>query len=361
MREIWAERVRDTRLPGSWGERLDSRPGWRLRRFLSPVQPIAWVAAGTAPARIGYGPGPLTAARRVRQMRAHRPVRLCLIEGPTPGPRFGPVTAYWVNEHSRLVHAVVDSEPERADLVWVHSQDPLGPSVRAHVDAALARVRPGVPVLNPPETYDAYHHDDTFARLSAAGVRVPDHAPRPGRLAVLKGPGQASEKRLAPYDGRLEPGWRAFAYVDARGPDGLHRRYRAFHWLGAVHAADVVGSRHWEVGLASVQTHEPTFALTGAEEEQIRRIGTTLGLDWFCVDFVRRAGDGEAVFTDVNVYPTPVVAEFVDAALGTRGRWHFLDTAARMGVPEGCGRFWPRFDAAVAARLRLAAPLRATA
>jgi hypothetical protein len=42
------------------------------------------------------------------------------------------------------------------------------------------------------------------------------------------------------------------------------------------------------------------------------------------------------------------VAEQVDAALGARGRWHFLDTAARMGVPEPQGPFWPRFDAAIA-------------
>ena len=45
--------------------------------------------------------------------------------------------------------------------------------------------------------------------------------------------------------------------------------------------------------------------------------------------------------------PTPVVAESVDEALGDRGRWHFLDTAPRMGVPEAQGAFWPRFDAAM--------------
>ena len=276
---------------------------------------------------------------------------MCLLEGPTPGARFGAVTAYWVNQHSRLVHAVVDDRPELADVVWVHTQDPVGPAQREAIETALAKVPVGVPVLNALAGYDSYHRADTFARLRAAGVSVPDPDPTVGERAVLKGPGQASEKRLETFTGELAPGWRAFAYVDARGADGLHRRHRAFHWLGVVHPGDVVGSSHWEVGLGSLHTHEPTFELTAEEVAQVRTIATTLGLDWFCVDFVRRAGDGAAVFTDVNVYPTPVVAEFVDAQLGSRGRWHFLDTAARMGVSEPYGPFWPRFDAAVEALL----------
>jgi hypothetical protein len=354
---VWSEQVRDTRLPDGWGQRLDTRTGWRLRRWASPLQPLAWLATGTPPSRIGYGPGPLTALRRRRHARAgaRKPVRLCLLEGPVRGPRFSPVTAYWVNERSRLVHAVVD-EPEGADVLWVHTQDPVAPGVRPALEAMLARARPGAPVLNPLEAYDAYHRPETFPRLREAGVRVPDPQPRPGDLVVVKGPGQMSAKTLGPYRPPLPPGHRAFAYVDARGADGRHRRYRAFHLLGAVHAGDVVSSSAWQVGLGTLEGHEPTYAMTGEEEAQVRRVGEVLGLDWFCVDHVRRSGDGRPVITDINVYPTPVVAERIDAGLGARGRWHFLDTAQRMGVPEPRGPFWPRFDAAVAALLAPTAP-----
>lgn len=344
----WSEQVRDTRLPGRWSARLDSPLGWRLRRWASPLQPLAWLATGTPPSRIGYAPGPLLALRRRRHRRAHRPVRLCLLEGPATGPRFSPVTAYWVNERSRLAHAVVD-DIDGADVVWVHSQDPLQPRVRAWLHDVLAGV--DVPVLNPPDRYDAYHRPDAFTLLRDAGVPVPDPAPSPGDLVVLKGPGQTSAKRLEPLD-VVPEGWRAFGYVDARGDDGLHRRYRAFHWLGVVHAGDVVSSSRWEVGLGSLEGHAPTFTMTDEEVRAVQRVGEVLGLDWFCVDLVRRSGDGAPFVTDVNVYPTPVVAESVDARLGARGRWHFLDTAPRMQVPEPQGSFWPRFDDALARRLR---------
>ena len=323
--------------------------GWRLRRWASPVQPVVWLATGTPPGRIGYAPGPLRAVRRARHAGLRRPVRLCLLEpGPTRGPRFSPVTAYWVNERSRLVHAVVDDQPERADLVWVHAQDPLAPPVREQVSATLARLPPHVRVINPPDAYDAYHLRGTFPRLREAGVTVPDPAPRRGQLAVVKGPGQASRKSLVRFDGSLPAGHRAFGYVDARGPDGLHRRYRAFWWLDTAHPGDVLGARDWEVGLKAYAWHQPTFQLSDAEEQQIARIAEVLGLQWFCVDFVRRAEDGQPVFTDVNVYPTPVIAEAVDDLVGARGRWHFLDTAERLGVREPQDGFWPRFDAAVA-------------
>lgn len=342
-RWVWSEQVRDTRLPGRWGQRLDTPRGWRLRRRLSALQPLVWLATGTPPSRIGYAPGPLLALRRRRHARAERPVRLCLLEGPVRGPRFSPVTAYWVNERSRVAHAVVD-DPAGADVVWVHTQDPVPAHVRAWLEERLAGVR--VPVLNRLEHHDAYHRADTFRRLRDAGVPVPDPDPAPGDLVVVKGPGQTSAKQLTRLGG-LPAGSRAFGYVDARGPDGRHRRYRAFCWLGVVHPGDVVSSTRWEVGLGTLEGHEPTYDLTEREEAAVRCVGEVLGLDWYCVDLVRRAGDGAPFITDVNVYPTPVVAEQVDAALGARGRWHFLDTAARSGVPEQHGPFWPRFDAAL--------------
>jgi len=220
-------------------------------------------------------------------------------------------------------------------------------------------VPPHVPVINRPEHYDAYHLPGTFERLREAGVRVPDPSPAPGTPAVVKGPGQASRKSLVRFEGSLPPAHRAFAYVDARGDDGLHRRYRAFWWLDGVHPGDVLGAESWEVGLKAYAQHHPTFQLTEDEDRQIRRIADVLQLQWFCVDFVRRAGDGAAVFTDINVYPTPVIAEAIDAQLLARGRWHFLDTAQRLGVSEPHGPFWPRFDAAVVRYISASRPPKA--
>jgi len=341
---VWSEGVRDSRLPGRWGPRLSrNRAGRALRQAFSPVQPLWWLASGTPADRIGYAPGPLLALRRRRQARLSRPIRLCLLEGPSTGRRFSPALAYWINERSQVVHAVVD-DPAEADVVWVHTQDPLTAPVRAWLDTTLAAV--DVPVLNRPERYDAYHLAGTFALLRDAGVPVPDPEPAIGDLVVVKGPGQMSAKSLQRLVRPLPAGHRAFSYVDARNGDGMHRRYRAFCLLGTVHAGDVIASSHWEVGLRTLEQHQPTFCLTPAEEQAVRRIGQLLDLDWFCVDFVRRAGDGSAVVTDINVYPSVVVSEAVDAALGARGRWHFLDTAERMRVPEPQGPFWPKFDAA---------------
>lgn len=345
---MWAEWVRDTRLPGAWERRLDTPAGRVVRALAAPVQPLVWRAAGTPRERIGYAPGPLLWARRREQARWHRPLRLCLLEGPAVGQRFSPFTAHWINERSQVAHAVVD-DVRGADVVWVHTQDPIAPRVRAWLQDVVADVGPDVPVLNPLAAYDAYHQPETFARLRVAGVPVPDPEPAVGDLVVLKAPGQASAVSLGPYDGRLPPGWRAFGAVDARDDDGLCRRYRAYSWLGIVHAGDVIASRLWKAGLATLVAHEPTFVLTAPEEAAVRQLGEVLGLDWFAVDLVRRAGDGAPCITDINVYPTPFIAPFVDERLGCRGRWHVLDTCARLGLQEAQGPFWPRFDAALAA------------
>src|SRR4051794_24911476 len=137
---VWQELVRDPRLPSPWDRWLDNAPGWRLRRYVSPLQPLAWLATGTPPSRIGYAPGPLTALRRRRHRRAFKPIRVCLLEGPVRGASFSPVTAYWINEHSRVAHAVVDDAPERADVVWVHTQGPVPTDVRSRLQESLLRV-----------------------------------------------------------------------------------------------------------------------------------------------------------------------------------------------------------------------------
>ena len=343
---------------------MSTRVGWKLRRLVSPLQPLAWMAGGTPPSRIGYGPGPLQALRDWRQRGLRRTLRVCLLEQHRRGARFAAAHAYWLNRRSRVCTAVVN-QPDGADVVWVFSQDPLAPDVRRRLEDTLAALPPEVVVLNPLPAYDAYHDDRSFDRLRAAGVGVPATTFGPddeGRTPVVhKAAGQQScHKFLAPWDGP-RPGYRAFGYVDGRGGDGRARRYRAYHLLGEVYADDVLIADDWKVSLSTMRDVEHAFVATPHEHAQIRRIGDVLGLDVFCVDFLRRAGDGAPVFTDINVYPTIVIAESVDRALRARGRWHVFDTRRRHGLPEPEGRSaWERLDDALLlrvahARLRVAA------
>jgi len=319
---------------------------------------------GVPPERIGWSTGPLTWWRQARHRRLRRPVTLCLLERQRRGTRFADGQAFWFDERFRDVRTVVNRGVEEADLVWVCTQDPLEPDARRALEVDLARVRPGVPVLNPLESYDAYHRDDCFPRLEAAGVRVPRHvfgADDVGRTEVVyKRQGeQTSRKARARYDGP-RPGYRAFALVDGRGGDGRWRRYRAFHVAGAVFATDAIVSGGWEVGLATLEDVEHVVALTAHEREQVALVAQTLGLDCFCVDLLRRRTDGLPVVVDVNVYPTTVVDERVSRGFGDVGQWHCWDVPARAGLAWADGVDpWRLVEAALLARA--AAPDRRSA
>lgn len=316
---------------------------------------LAWIASGTPPSRIGYAPGLLQALRERRHRRLDRPLRLCLLEQREPGmPRFARAQAHWINERSRACSAVVN-DPEGADVVWVFSQDPLSDRARTRIRRTLDALPRGTLVLNRLERYDAYHDDGSFDRLRAAGVGVPRTAFGPddlGRtLVVYKAAGQQScAKTLRPWCGPVA-GQRAFAYVDGRGRDGLHWRYRVFHAAGVVEPFNAYGSRGWESTFSTCERSE-LYELASEERRQVALLAEVLGLDWFAVDFLRRCTDGAPVFVDVNVYPTMVVAPLLDRSLRCRGRWHVLDTRARLGrLNPGEPTFWQRFDEALLARV----------
>ena len=220
--------------------------------------------AGTPPGRIGFGPGPLTDLRTARHALGRaartRPLRLCLLEHDTSTMFFAEPTAFWINQRSRVCWAERNGPPEEADLVWVFTQDPLRPDVRAWLDERLRRVRPGVTVLNPPAVYDAYHDPDCFGRLARAGVRVPRTALGPADVGVTpvvyKAVGeQAARKERCLYDGP-RPGFRAAVAHDSRGADGRYRRYRAFDLGDLVLPEDVLVADH----LARVRQHRPPRA-----------------------------------------------------------------------------------------------------
>jgi hypothetical protein len=354
-----------TAVTGELGSRTYGPLAWgrRTAPLQGPLRELGWLARGVPPRWIGYGGGPLTALRTARHRRAHarheRPVRLHLLELHTTGLRFASFVAWAVNERSRVCTAAAGAEPDGADVVWVSCQDPLTADVRARLDAVVEGLPADTVVLNRPEHYDAYHRDDAFPRLAAAGVRVPRHVFGPGdvgrtRVVHKEQGAQAARKVVAVWDGP-RPGSRAFELEDGSGPDGRVRRYRAYHLGGVVWPEQVMVADGWNTTLGSLTAVERAFDVTGHEAEQVRLIATTLGLDAFAVDYLRRRSDGLPVFLDVNVYPTPV--ETWTQGLRGRGVWHLHDAPLRAGVRPGNGRSpWEFFDEAVTRVAGLPAP-----
>jgi hypothetical protein len=275
---------------------------------------------------------------------------LCLLEHPQRGTRFAAATAFWINQRSRTWSAVRNGRAADADLVWVLSQDPLGPAARAWL---RARIPPGVPVLNPPEVHDAYHAADAFPRLAAAGVRVPRttfdasdvgrtpcctspwacRAARSGRSTAARAPatGRSRSRTAAvPTGGTAATGrscWATWCCPRTSSWPTCRRRAPARSWP-------------WSAPSPS----------TAHERAQLLLLTRTLGLQFCGVDFLRRRTDGMPVFLDVNAYPTVVGAWSGDMPAGDRGQWHVFDNAARLGLPEPGGRpVWEQVDDALLA------------
>ena len=337
----------------STGPRSDeSGPARHTPRVSGLPDHVRLLLTGTPPRRIGFSPGPLTDLRRARHAAGlalrTRPLRLSLLEHDTSTMYFAEPTAFWINQRSRVCWAQRNLAPERADLVWVFTQDPLTPEVRSWLDAQLRRVRPGVRVLNPPAVYDAYHEPDCFSRLARAGVRVP-RSVGPADVGVTpvvyKAVGeQAARKERCVYDGP-RPGFRAAVAHDSRGADGRYRRYRAFVLGDLVLPEDVLVADHWNASLRHLVTVERNFAMPQVERRQLLLINATLGLDFSCVDYLRDRDTGEPVFHDVNVYPTVVGAWQGDMPAADHGRWHVFDNCSRLGLPPPGGRpVWRQVD-----------------
>ena len=316
---------------------------------------LAWLARGVPPSAIGWGAGSLTALRTARhRLRARRGrLRICLLELPHAGPPIGTAHAFWINERSRACTARLNRAPAACDVVWVLSQDPLGPARRRALDAVLARLPPHVAIVNRPQTYDAYHAEGSFARLEAAGVRVPrtrfgpeDEGVTP--VVYKARDEQPSRKFLARWRGPV-PGFRPFAFEDGRDEQGRSWRFRAYHLLGEVLSGDALASPRWEARAESLELVDLAAELPEHERDAIVRLARTLGLDFFAIDYLRRAADGEAVFLDVNVFPDLLMAERVTRARGLRGGWHAWEVADRFGRPDPGRPHWRRFDEAMLA------------
>jgi hypothetical protein len=343
---------------------LDLAPVWRARRFTRrlrghPLETVtdeilqsAWFIFSVPPEKIGYGTGLLTGLRARRHRRLARAIRIAILDDEKGGSGFGRMTAHWINERSRLCSATVNTDVEKADVVWVQTQDPVSEPIRRQLLARIAKAAPAARILNHPDFYNAYHEPDAFARLEQAGVRVPrssfDAADIGRATVVYKQIGaQAAPKTMGLYEGE-KPGHRTFEFIDSRGADGRYTRYRAFALAGAVRPSKVLRCGNWNVCLKNRPELSYSFDLYGDEVDQIRAIAETLRLDYFAVDFLRRAGDGRAFFLDINVYPTNESLVATGRSMGYRGRWHTFDTRFRLGMPEPGGRPFPEiFDEAM--------------
>ncbi len=346
---------------GSWlGDRMAAAA--RRLRFERDALDEAWVqwlwfAAGIPADRVGAGAGPLAWGRRLRARLAanRRALRICVLAPEHRGLPFGPLTAWSINRNSRLCSATLNAGLESADIVWVLVQDPITPRLKERIEVAIARrARPGVPVINRPGAINAFHEPGAFARLHAAGVNVPrfrfHRGERGSTLVVYKTDGvQGGPKVRTLYDGP-RPGMSAFAFVPSSDPDGGHSRYRAHYLAGMVRPAEVIVSDHWNVCLRTKRRIVYDFALTPDETDQIERIAACLDLQYFAADFIRGAGGGRSVFTDVNVYPTIRSPQAFVRARGDRGHWHTFEARRRLGIPEPSGEdVWEGFDRAMAA------------
>jgi hypothetical protein len=317
-----------------------------------------WPLLGIQAEKIGLGAGPLSWARSLEQKRKWKDIHICLLEINGRGLSFGPLTAWAINRSSKRCSATVNRDLSNADVIWVYSQDPLPPKHQADLERRIQRcARPGAAIINPPASYNAYH-TGAFRRLYDAGVCVPRHSFTQediGKVQVVyKEDGrQGAPKVLTRYAGP-RTGASAFEFVDSRGPDGLFRRYRAHYLVGMVRPSEVFVSPHWNVCLRHASDIDYAFEISGEEQQQIRLIAEILALDYFAVDFLRRASDGAAVFTDINVYPTVHSPRNRVRSRGDFGMWHTFDARQRMGIAEPTGsNVWDEFDRAMTAFVQL--------
>lgn len=305
-----------------------------------------WFALGVKPERVGFGKGSLTRLRESKHRKSRRKVHICLLDYSPKRWKFARMTAFWINERSRACTSSMNDDVERADIVWIYTQDPIRDDVRQRMLKTLKTAKTGGAVLNHPDVYNCYHWPETSTLLIKAGVNVPRcefmESDIGTTMVVYKVEGShARSKELMRYIGN-RAGYRSFEFVDGRGHDGLYKRYRAFYLLGEVWPSTVLYSRDWDVKVQTRYRREYGFRLTQNEASQVKLLAETLNLQFFAVDFLRRKGDSQPVFTDINIYPDIISTV---ACNGFYGKWHTFDNFRRLGIPEPLGRpFWDVFD-----------------
>lgn len=295
----------------------------------------AWWLAGLDPSSIGFDErGLLTRLRMRRHRTSRRRFHVGLLTGGTRFPNIVDLHLFWLNERCPNVRFSRDGVGGEADMLWVYSQDPLTAAASQDIAERIAAARRGIRVVNAPAAYDFFHREDSFERLERAAVPVPKWRFGPedeGRPVMWKATGrQSSTIGPEPYDGE-RPGWQPLEFIDTRGADGLHGRYRVFFLLGEIFLASAFRSRSPIVRYKNAVKIDRTWQAGEDLYAPVRALATVSGLDFFAADFVRRGDRGPPVFTDVNVFP--MLKDKRSPAV-RRGRGHDFDALRPATTPE---------------------------
>jgi hypothetical protein len=224
--------------------------------------------------------------------------------------------------------------PRDAGVMHAWVQDP----VRERNDALFVELRDlqerarlaGASVVQPVEVLSNSLRDVQHERLARAGVRTPRVVPVDGDFAESLGGltpplvvrrlwGHGSRLR------RLDTGdevarwltsrkhrrgeWVAVEYVDARGDDGLFRKYRSVFFGERCVRRHLIASRDWEVRpsdrvLTDEIIAEELAFLDGPADERtaFEAVRRELGFDIAAFDF-SLGPDGQPIVWEVNPYP----------------------------------------------------------
>ncbi len=257
-------------------------------------------------------------------------VKLLLLVSATGG---NVATRQWIDDRIYAVTAVY------AD--FFNPDDPVPPNaliVNAIGDADLCRTalvnaermtaRCTVPVINPPALVRATGRENIARRLAALpGIIAPRIAPLSGASlnfpVLLRAPGYhtgqhfvqvQTEDALAAAAASLPgAGLLAIEYLDARGPDGMARKYRVMFIDGVAYPLHLAISADWKVHYyTAAMATEPAFR---AEERRflddmpatlgqrataaLCQVQAALGLDYAGIDFAL-AADGSLLLFEAN-------------------------------------------------------------
>ncbi len=322
--------------------------------FAGVLRELLWFPPFMDASKIGYGYSPYTLFRLLRQKKIKKELNICILTAGIPKrlrKNFIDLQVFWINERSKVCHLYVDGPIEKADAIWIYTQDPIEPERMERLKAKLAKADPEIPIINPPESYNFYHQIDAFPKLEKAGVNVPrttftENDIGKTKIVYKKFGVQSSEKFTEFYRGPVE-GYRAFEFIDYED-NGLFSRYRAFYLFGAVLAGKVCRSPGWNSCMKNQVEVDVTFEMPPLEVGQLKLIGKTAGLDYFAVDYLRQKPDNKPVFVDINVFPTIAAKPATTFHQGYSGYWHTFDSRGRMGIPEPAGiPVWQLFDEAL--------------
>jgi Tetratricopeptide repeat len=243
-------------------------------------------------------------------------------------------TQHWIDGKTFAVTAIyadffdpADALPPHAMVVNAIGDADLCGAALEHAERIVAGST--APVINPPAKVRATGRGDNARRLG----EIPDViAPRIAALStaadlafplLLRAPGYhtgqffvrvETREALASAAASLPRGDPlAIEYLDARGPDGMARKYRVMFIGGALYPLHLAVSADWKVHYftAAMQANaefraeerrfldDMTAVLGDRAMTALRRIQATLGLDYAGIDFAL-APDGSLLLFEAN-------------------------------------------------------------